>query len=605
MIYGVPAIALQGIASFSGKHYKRLIEFLKNYKIKRIIILFDNEIKDDPQYPNYKEDPNIRWDTQFYAYFMAKMLSKEFDTLVATLPIEWAVNGKIDIDGMLALGKTKEDYENILNNAVSHTEFLKSLPDEAKLVILRKNKLRSLQRKVRKEYGRYVAIRSDDSKKIISNFTIDILSTRISENGIIREIQLVDEFGQRSKPILLTSDDMVKSDNFASFCMNQGNFIWRGTKEDLSAIWEELFLRTDVRKIYEKDHVGYIQENNLWMFENIIIKDKKVIKEKDGIFWLNQQGLTYSLLSEHTIIPRINEEKFNIKEFYNRLADTIGDNEAKFLLGWCIAVFYMPELFEKYNMFPFLFLCGKRKSGKSTIADWIMSLFGMSNSQYQIIDTTTVAIQRLLSYYSCLPIFLDEYRNLKDIEQRKNPFFRNVYNRQSAAKGIRRDFGIREAKIRGTLLLAGEELPNDSALLSRCIYIFIKLTNRRQNHYRWFMDNRDKFSYFTYWVLKNKDSSKFLSNFYKSYKFLLAGADNRTALNTATALAGWITMFGKDNEILEYTSKLSLEYQKQHEIQHIVQVFFEDLITMFTSTDLKANDYILASPKHYYIYFNA
>ena len=64
-------------------------------------------------------------------------------------------------------------------------------------------------------------------------------------------------------------------------------------------------------------------------------------------------------------------------------------------------------------------------------------------------------------------------------------------------------------------------------------------------------------------------------------------------------------MFGRDNNILEYASNLSLEYQKQHEIQHIVQVFFEDLVTMFTSTELKANDYILASAKYYFIYYNA
>ena len=61
------------------------------------------EIKDDPKLPNYKPDVTDRYDTQYYAYLMAKMLNKSgFETIIGTLPDSWRVQGKIDIDGALA-----------------------------------------------------------------------------------------------------------------------------------------------------------------------------------------------------------------------------------------------------------------------------------------------------------------------------------------------------------------------------------------------------------------------------------------------------------------------------------------------------------------------
>ena len=44
-----------------------------------------------------------------------------------------------------------------------------------------------------------------------------------------------------------------------------------------------------------------------------------------------------------------------------------------------------------------------------------MSLFGIEGGGRAISQTTPVAIQRLLSYFSSMPVFLDEYRNTRDV----------------------------------------------------------------------------------------------------------------------------------------------------------------------------------------------
>src|SRR3990167_7882463 len=92
--WGANCIALPGVGSYSGREkYADLIEFLNKHEIKNICIVFDNEIKDDPQYPNYKPDVNDRYDTVYYAFIMAKMLNKDgFETTIGTLPDSWRVS---------------------------------------------------------------------------------------------------------------------------------------------------------------------------------------------------------------------------------------------------------------------------------------------------------------------------------------------------------------------------------------------------------------------------------------------------------------------------------------------------------------------------------
>ena len=99
MQYGIPTIAIPGISSFSEVNFPRLVALLNKYKIKKVFILFDNEVKDDPNLPSYVENPSNRFDTLFYSYYMAKRLAKEnFRTIVATFPDSWRVNGKVDFD---------------------------------------------------------------------------------------------------------------------------------------------------------------------------------------------------------------------------------------------------------------------------------------------------------------------------------------------------------------------------------------------------------------------------------------------------------------------------------------------------------------------------
>jgi hypothetical protein len=201
-------------------------------------------------------------------------------------------------------------------------------------------------------------------------------------------------------------------------------------------------------------------------------------------------------------------------------------------------------------------------------------------------------------------MFLDEYRNTKQIAY-KNGFLRNAYNRQSAAKGIKRDFGIREAKIRGTLIISGEETPEDNALLTRCVVVRVSDKQREINHFNWFMSNKGKFSYFTLELLRRRKESlsKFIEtlNLAKEY-FTGKGADDRTAINYATIIAGYSIVFDEDINFARWLSGEATRVQVEYQSEQAVEVFLEDLGVLKTKKMIDENYWEL-SHNLIYLYF--
>lgn len=614
---GASCIALPGVASYSGREkIDDLIKFLNDNAIKNICIIFDNEIKDDPKFPNFKPDAHDRYDTQYYAFIMAKML-KDFNVTIGTLPDSWRVNGKIDIDGALAMGKDGQDLDGICKRAMGAKEYYEQLEDEAKEVIKKKEAKRYFKTHIRVEFGKYVAERFNGRRKWdeeISNFTFRVVATHETAEGIIRELRFVNAFGKSGTFLSIDAEHMMSNDRFATFCADHGGFIWKGRKEDLYLIWEQEFLNDSGRHIIEPDCIGWLPDHKSWMFGNVMFTEAGELRpDETGTFWTEKAGykpVALGVSSGKNVIsegvPTLNTSKVDFVELRSKLSDSIGSFEAKSCLGWAVAVLFMEDVFKAYGCFPFLFITGRRRSGKSTVAEWVMNWFGLENAGKQAGDTTSVAMQRYMSFYSSLPFFVDEYRNDARVTM-KNGLFRNAYNRQSAGKGMKADFGIREAKIRGSLILAGEETPDDNALLTRCIVVQVSEIRRHINNFDWFNKSKSRLSGFTYDILSRRKELRdvFMSRL-KSDKDEIAEhvKDDRLAINKAVVSAGYFTLFGKDEEFAKQFAVDLTEVKVEQEKENAVSMFFTDVQALAFDPKMSLKEYWSVSDGQIFLYFH-
>jgi len=626
MQLGIPAIAIPGIGSFSSQHFPKFVQTLNTFGVKDVCVIFDNEVKDDPAFPElYKENPANRYDVQYYAHFMAESLRKEgFRTQIGHLPDGWRKNGKIDLDGALAQEKTRDDIGRIIASSKTDKEYFAEIPKDGQKVMSRKKAKRFFRSNIKKEFGKYYALRSFGTGRQrtedyieVSNFIIRIMATHETPENIIREIVFVNEFYEKTKSFSLPPEDMSSSDSFKTFCLSKGNFLWRGRKEELDMIWQSEFLDDDGRLIIEHDHIGWMASEKMWLFGNVAIDNKgnELRPDANRIFWTEKKGIkplsvdvANGRKEDFLGVPHLNLRRFDSNALLDKLILSIGENEAKMCLGWAFSVFFLEDLFKMFGSFPFLFLSGKRSSGKTRVAEWLINIYGIESEGIQAQDTTSVGLQRYLSYYSSLPVFLDEYRNTDKVTN-KNGLIRNAYNRQSAIKGVKSDYGIRQATVRGTMIITGQEPPRDNAILCRCIHILITEKNRNNtdNPFDWFMANKTKFSNCAFELLKRK--AGIIDNFKHIFieardHFISTGVDNRKSINYATVAAGYAVMFGGDDR--KFATYLSGEVKRIHreiDEEEESMVFWEDLLAMRHSSRIK-DRYWIVEDKVAYIYFN-
>lgn len=606
--WGIPALAIPGTSSFSKKNFDRLINILKRLGIARVTIVFDNEVKDNPSLPNYKAEPDKRFDTQYWAYIIAYKLNYGgIETDIATLPDAWRENGKIDFDAALAQGHTRDEILKVMMSGAPPEDYLDTLPEEA-LRIIRRKKTRFFNDKlpIKRDFNKYVVTRSKGSgeewDQTISNFVINIKSSFYTPSGVVRNVELVNEYGERSDSFVLEPGDMAGLNEFKKFCFSKGNYLFEGKTEDLLLIWKFEFLRDTGQIIYMPEKIGHIG-NGVWLFGNMAIKKgKEYGPDKDGIIWIDGKGYKPQSMQVGSrgepvedAIPSLYEHEVDIKDVAQKIFETIGGYEAYMGLGWVVATIFSKDIFEKYKLMPILFPHGKRESGKSTFMRWLQAFFGAETEGYTIADTTTANfIARVLSYYSSLGVWFDEYRNEAKITQ-KDGFFRSAYNRQLSGKGTATAFQTKGFSVHATISISGEELPKDNGLFTRCIPLQISTNKRKQsqaNWFEWINKHHRRFSGFTRHLILHYDEylPKMLENI-AALKTVLVNLDtsDRTAENWAICAAAFETTVMEDEGFIDWVIKTCQEIKQTGEQEHMLNEFWNDINVLLSEGQINSN----------------
>jgi hypothetical protein len=318
---------------------------------------------------------------------------------------------------------------------------------------------------------------------------------------IVPHYLITDEFGNTSRIIEFQSSRGVKTlENIET-----GNFTSKEAfakhieKHNRVASWNAKEWELYRRYFYNFCHpasqisiMGY-HYDDFFAFGNGILADKKFIPtDKFGIVEYNSKK--YFLPSASEMYKHTNEfeseKKFKyvdrrvgFTEWAELFLQVYGDN-GKIGIMFPIMSIFSDIIYKNTGHFPFLHLYGKKSSGKSTMAQSIMSLFYQTEGQsagQNINSTTTSSFYRLLGQIRNGIVLFEEFNNDDDIV--KVEALKQIYNRENrvvsdknAKQGSNKTVG---QPIYSAVILTGQNLPiRDPALFTRTIHLsFFKNSN--------------------------------------------------------------------------------------------------------------------------------
>lgn len=611
---GLNAIGLNGILSFADKHKTALLEMIKPFKTR--YILFDTEIKNNPMLDTYKQDVTKRYDTEYANYIMAWICEQEKDSIVkiVRLPYLWIEKGKgkIDCDTAVAKGHTKEEFEKLLKEGVGLYDYLGALPDECRSIVQRKIKKYFYHLKHHKLFegwkgqqkNKYIWKKkikvgdvTEEKDEIISNFIMKLIRTYMEEgDNVLREVEFINEYGEKTPRFLLSAKEITDVRAFREFCASKGDFMWLGDeREQLIELFDMLSVKKESDTVVRTtENVGEI-ESGRWLFANTLLDyNKPAIYEANeegiicesiayGIKVKNDSTEFYAHIPKHDSNFLVDGKVgFDLPEFLNDLSQIYDSREVMLGIGWTIANIFSGDIFKKYGCFPLLHICGKTNTGKTTLAQIYLSILGLKNDLgLNGSISTSRGLDRLFNSRNNIPVFVDQWVNKNTSN---SEFYASAFNRQGriiASKSA--DNKTIKSKISSTIMLAGEERPTDSALLSRCIIVETK--SNKQKNSSIFDKIYDKIPQFNSWLyfsaFKHKDEILSKIDTIKSGIYDLYG-DNRSAITNAIALAP-LDYWAEDIVNEKFDEMMLDKITKSKEIIHESHQsvgFWNDLIVM-------------------------
>jgi len=343
----------------------------------------------------------------------------------------------------------------------------------------------------------------------ISNFVLKCeYCLHTADGKTERLVRIENTQGEKTSNLRLPAESQGRLAEFRVWCLQRtkGVAVWRGGEKDLQSLTEDMKHYSAWRNIYEIPHYGFDPNSKIWFAGdcawapdgNESKPNTLILPDANNIFWYGGTG--YQVDTDPLALGegfqqgpplfmtrRSQGSETKAKELLQLLADglfnTVGDYDGLLCLGLVLLYGASPEVYRDYGGHPGLWLYGKRGGGKTTVARWLMKLWGFKDLQGVRIDkgTTPVGMARNLNQYSLLPFWFDEFRrNIPDVDL-KESVLRGAFDQSSTSKG-RTDSATKTNIVRSMTMpiVSGESSSSDSATRSRYVHILIATSRRRK-----------------------------------------------------------------------------------------------------------------------------
>lgn len=320
----------------------------------------------------------------------------------------------------------------------------------------------------------------------LSNFLLRPLFLIKDAIHPVRLYTIENNVGDASEIIELNMEDLASARNFRKKLLGLGNYSWTGNDAQLCQVVAWLQNNTDTAM--EVKQLGWQQQGFFCFCNGILdhgvwhaVNEMGIVQLDSATFYLPAMSKIYANSPE----LYTNERKFryetesidDISAYFRKIISVFGDNA---MVGLCyyVATLFRDIIARRLRFFPPLNIFGPKGSGKTEMAETLMSFFMVDNEPQNIETCTIPAMADAMASVSNALVHLDEYKNgidVKKIELLKDSWGGVGRSRMNMDKDKKRE----QARVDCGLIITGQEMPTaDPALFTRVIY----LTYDRQRH---------------------------------------------------------------------------------------------------------------------------
>jgi len=393
---------------------------------------------------------------------------------------------------------------------------------------------------------RYWMRKSEDTFIPVSNFTMRVRYLIVGANP--KRIVEIKNVHGKAATLDFSIEDLISIEKFKARVESQGNFLFEGSAAHLARIKNKLY--TEESPSLEISRLGQYKDR-FWAWANGIYDGTNFIPVDDnGMAALNGEhyyipvfGATRAdddedLRNYRKFLHRYNPEAksaavplptgegsgVGFAEWSRQFTTVYGDNGHIGIAFYFFALF-SDIIFDKTKAAPMLFLFGQRGSGKGTMANSLMTLFGYPQDPLMLGGASTVVgFMRKLGQFSNALVWLDEYKN--DIGEKKIESLKNIWDRVGYERGVKDSSNrTQTTPVTSSAIISGQEIPNvEPALFSRTVLCEFRAMQRSQQE----VDNFNRLrsledAGITEVTLEVLSQRSFLKeNFFKSYAEIAA-----------------------------------------------------------------------------------
>lgn len=354
-----------------------------------------------------------------------------------------------------------------------------------------------------------------------------------------RKVTLRNASGEETLLIDLPSDETGTPHDFKTWCQNQGRYDFIEGEKTLCALKYDTNQRILGFDVYQLYHYGWHGEAKMWVADDgAVLEDGSIVlPDENRILWVGGIGYTMAerdiagqpyrmgkpvwRLSEGLIFKEGGYElaagqdddvaavRDLFGEYVLRVKEYVGgegpDYAGYLAVGAVLSYGMAPEFFARTKYFSGLYVHGQTQSGKGTLVDQLMPLWGFSWNAALNLSSTDYGLRSTHLQYENLPVRLEEANNLR---KEQVEFLKSTHNREP--RGKYSPEGVGGDEILTAPIIIGEHTSSEASLQNRFPHVQVARERRRKldgteiEHLPWFNEHRGFFFTIGRWLLRHR-----------------------------------------------------------------------------------------------------